>query len=99
MSHKLPDYAEQMCNNNINVRNALIDPTGVIIGDSISDYASFSHKEVNTDKIITQTLEGYVLPLLPTVPLQIHNIHLKSKVIDDNTSCYHLLQLPSHQKT
>jgi hypothetical protein len=76
-----------------------IDPTGVIhSGISNIDCTSFSNEEVNTDKITTQTLEGYVLPLLPTVPLQIHNIHLKCEIINDSTSCYQLLQLPSYKQ-
>jgi hypothetical protein len=40
-------------------------------------------------------LEGYVLPFLSTVPLQMHNIHLKC---EDSTSCYQLLQLPSYKQ-
>jgi hypothetical protein len=77
-------------------RNILEDPTGAVLDNSISDNTSFSHEELNTDKILTQTLEGYILPLLPTVPLQIHNIHLKCEVIGNSTSCYHLLQLPRY---
>jgi hypothetical protein len=74
-----------------------IDPTGVIHHNS-SDNTSLFHEEVNADKIITQTLEGYVLPLLPTVPLHIHNIHLKCEIIGDSTSCYQQLQLPSYKQ-
>jgi hypothetical protein len=43
-------------------------------------------------------LEGYVLPLLPTVPLHIHNIHLKCGILDNSTSNYRLLQLPSYKQ-
>jgi hypothetical protein len=74
-----------------------LDHTGVIL-DNSSDNTSFSHEEINADKIITQTLEGYVLPLLPTVPLCLHNIHLKCEIIGDSTSCYQLLQLPSYER-
>jgi hypothetical protein len=63
-----------------------MDPTGVIHNSS---------EEINANRIITQTLEGYVLPLLPTVPLDIHNIHLKC---EDSTSNYRLLQLPSYER-
>jgi hypothetical protein len=63
-----------------------MDPTGVIHNSS---------EEINANKIITQTLEGYVLPLLPTVPLDIHNIHLKC---EDSTPSYRLLQLPSYER-
>jgi len=55
------------------------------------------HKEADTNSIITQTLEGYVLPLLPTIPLQIHNIQLKSEIMN-STPCYQSLQLPSHKQ-
>jgi len=67
-----------------------LDPTGVIL--------DIGREEINADKIITQTLEGYILPLLPAVPLQIHNIHLTSEVIEDGTSWYRLLQLPSYEQ-
>jgi hypothetical protein len=72
-----------------------IDPTGVVLDDIFSDNTSLFNEEINADKIITQTLEGYVLPLLPTVPLHIHNIHLKC---EDITSCYQSLQLPSYER-
>jgi hypothetical protein len=70
-----------------------LDPTGVMLGNSTS-----SRYEVDTDSIITQTLEGYVLPLLPTVPLHIHNIHLKCETIAGNTMYYQTLQLPSYKQ-
>jgi hypothetical protein len=96
---ELPDYVKQTSNDLARVSSAAIDPTGVI-HNSISniDSTSFSKEEVKTDRIITQTLEGYVLPLLPTVPLQIHNIHLKCEVIGNSTSYYQLLQLPSYER-
>lgn len=72
-----------------------IDPTGVVLYNGTSYNTPPFH---DADKVITQTLEGYVLPLLPTVPLQIHNIHLKCKVIDDGTSYYHLVRLPSYER-
>jgi hypothetical protein len=71
-----------------------MDPTGVLV-DNSSDNTSFSHAEISADRIITQTLEGYVLPLLPTVPLHIHNIHLKC---EESTPHYQLLQLPSYER-
>src|SRR5215207_1512905 len=71
-----------------------VDPTGVVL----SNNTTCSKYEVNTDSVITQTLEGYVLPLLPTVPLHIHNIHLKCEVIDSSTSYYQALQLPSYKQ-
>jgi hypothetical protein len=72
-----------------------LDPTGVIIDNGISDNTSFLHKEVDADKIIIQTLEGYVLPLLPTAPPSIHNIHLKC---ESCTDCYQSLPLLSYKK-
>jgi len=44
----------------------------------------------NTDQIIL-ALEGHILPLLPTAPSYIHNIHLKLGVIPQ---CYVELRLP-----
>jgi len=35
---------------------------------------------LNIDPVIVQTLEGYVLPLLPEAPLHIHRMHFKVKV-------------------
>jgi hypothetical protein len=35
--------------------------------------------------VIIQTLEGYVLPLLPAAPLYIHNLHFKLKITPE---CY-----------
>jgi hypothetical protein len=80
-------------------RNTAIDPTGVIRnGTDNSNSNSLTDYQVYTDSIITQTLEAYVLPLLPTALLHIHNIHLKCEVIGDSASCYHLLQLPSYKR-
>jgi hypothetical protein len=42
-------------------------------------------------------LEGYVLPLLPTVPLHIHNIHLKCETTTRTTGYYWDLQLPIYK--
>jgi hypothetical protein len=43
------------------------------------------------ESIIIQTLEGYVLPLLPTAPLYIHNMHFKLAITPE---CYNELDLP-----
>jgi hypothetical protein len=73
------------------LENNSLDPTGVdIVRNSTS---SCTH----IDTIITQTLEGYVLPLLPTVPLHIHNIHLKCKT-SGSIDYYSALQLPSYKR-
>jgi len=71
-----------------NLKNVPVNPTGV---DHSSSPLSSSIPN-NTDQIILQTLEGYVLPLLPTAPLFIHNIHLKLTVIPE---CYLELTLPT----
>jgi hypothetical protein len=71
-----------------------LDPTGVVL---VSNNTSSSRNEVNTDIIIKQTLEGYVLPLLPTVPLHIHNIHLKCQT-SGSIDYYSALPLPSYKK-
>jgi hypothetical protein len=94
MSEELPGSAKHISHDRTQAGNTIMDPTGVIHDDSCES-TSFSHEEINANKIITQTLEGYVLPLLPTVPLHIHNIHLKC---EDSTSCYQLLQLPSYER-
>ena len=42
-----------------------------------------------------QTLEGYILPLLPKSPLFIHNMHFKTKV---SPECYSELKLPHYMR-
>jgi hypothetical protein len=69
-------------------KSVLVNPTGANHSSS-----PFSSSALNTtDQIVLQTLEGYVLPLLPTAPLYIHNIHLKLSV---TTECYLELDLPT----
>jgi hypothetical protein len=69
-----------------------------IEGEKALDDKSLEPTGVVLSNIITETLEGYVLPLLPTVPLRIHNIHLKCEITDESTSCYQSLQLPSYKQ-
>jgi len=45
--------------------------------------------------VILQTLEGYVLPLLPKAPLFIHNIHFKIKITPE---CYAELDLSKYRR-
>jgi hypothetical protein len=45
--------------------------------------------------LIVETLEGYVLPLLPAAPLFIHNMHFKTRV---NSECYSELNLPCYNQ-
>jgi hypothetical protein len=85
-----------------NARGVPNDPTGVvrnsIVSTCINNRTIDSRNEINKDKVVTQTLEGYVLPLLPTVPLQIHNIHLKCEKIAGGRDYYSELHLPSYKR-
>jgi hypothetical protein len=63
-------------------------PTGA--NHSSSPFLSFAALN-NSDQAVLQTLEGYLLPLLPTAPSYIHNIHLKLNII---SQCYLELDLP-----
>ena len=46
---------------------------------------------LNEHSIIEQSLEGYVLPLLPAAPLHIHKMQFKVKV---SPECYNEMALP-----
>lgn len=72
-------------------KSTQIDPTGV----AYSNQASISKSPLSNciEPVIQQTLEGYVLPLLPKAPLFIHNMHFKTKV---SRECYQELDLPKH---
>jgi hypothetical protein len=70
----------------------VIDPSGVITS------SSSSYSCATIDQIFTQTLEGYVLPLLPSTPLHIHNIHLKCTTINNASKYYDELELPSYKQ-
>jgi hypothetical protein len=90
----LLDFTGRNCD--YNARGIPDDPTGVT--NSASSSIRYYSNEINRDKVITQTLEGYVLPLLPTTPLRIHNIHLKCETIAGDTAYYYELQLPSYKQ-
>ncbi|MDP9287225.1 MAG: hypothetical protein M3P08_03400 [Thermoproteota archaeon] len=67
-----------------------IDPTGAMH----HPYPLFSPKSPLSnclESLIIQTLEGYVLPLLPAAPLSIHNMHFKTRITSE---CYNKLRLP-----
>jgi hypothetical protein len=66
-------------------KSVLVKPTGV--NQSSSPVSSLN----NSDQVVLQTLEAHVLPLLPTAPLYIHNIHLKLSIIPQ---CYLELDVP-----
>jgi hypothetical protein len=71
--------------------NVLVNPTGV--NHSSSPLSSLVPPVLNTnDQIILETLEGHILPLLPTGPSYIHNIHLKLSIIPQ---CYVELESPT----
>ncbi len=54
-------------------KNLPIEPTGV-------NHFSTSPNSNGTQSMHIQTLEGYVLPLLPSAPVFIHNMHFKLKI-------------------
>jgi hypothetical protein len=71
--------------------NVLVNPTGV--NHSSTPLSSLVPPVLNTnDQIILETLEGHILPLLPTAPSYIHNIHLKLSIIPQ---CYVELGSPT----
>jgi hypothetical protein len=72
-------------------KNTPIDPIGVAISTLPISRAPLANC---LEAIFNQTLEGYVLPLLPKAPLFIHNMHLKTRV---SSECYAELKLPDHK--
>ncbi|MFZ0510285.1 MAG: hypothetical protein WAM14_01655, partial [Candidatus Nitrosopolaris sp.] len=61
-------------------KNVLVKPTGVT-HSSRPLSSVIPHTLNSTDQIVLQTLEGFILPLLPTTPSYIHNIHLKLSIV------------------
>ncbi|MGC1927365.1 MAG: hypothetical protein WA667_00190 [Candidatus Nitrosopolaris sp.] len=72
-------------------KNVLVKPTGVT-HSSRPLSSVIPHTLNSTDQIVLQTLEGFILPLLPTTPSYIHNIHLKLSIVPQ---CYLELSLPT----
>jgi hypothetical protein len=75
-----------------------IDPTGVECPGPANLnplHASISPLANCLETVISQTLEGYVLPLLPEAPLFIHNMHFKTKIVPE---CYAELDLPHYNR-
>lgn len=63
--------------------NVPIDPTGVTLSTPFNTSKS---PLINCiEPVIIQSLEGYVLPLLRSIPPHIHNMHFKTKI---NPECY-----------
>jgi hypothetical protein len=73
-------------------KSTLIDPSGVAL--SSPPHNSKSLLSNCMESVILQTLEAYVLPLLPKSPLFIHNMHFKTKIARE---CYEELNLPMHE--
>lgn len=74
-------------------RNTPIQPSGVT--STILTYnSSISPLSQCFRYVVIQTLEGYVLPLLPEAPLFIHNMRLKTKIPPE---CYEVLKLPHYR--
>ena len=79
-------------------KNIPINPSGVdsiILPVDSSTSTSKSPLSQCLEYMAIQTLEGYVLPLLPEAPLFIHNMHFKTKVLPE---CYHELDLPYYKR-
>ena len=70
-------------------KSVLVSPTGVDL------LAPSSKLPSNDFDIVTNTLEGYMLPLLPQAPIFIHNLHFKTQVPSE---CYVDLDLPYYDK-
>jgi hypothetical protein len=75
-------------------RNSPIQPSGVnsII---LPVNSSISPLSQCLQYVAVQTLEGYVLPLLPEAPLFIHNMHFKTRVPSE---CYNEIKLPCYRR-
>ena len=74
--------------------NVLVDPTGVDLLALPPSCKSASPPSNDLD-IVNQTLEGYVLPLLPQAPIFLHNFHFKISI---DPECYLDLELPYYDK-
>jgi hypothetical protein len=75
-------------------RNTPIEPTG-ITSTFLSVDSSNSPLSQCLQSVAIQTLEGYVLPLLPEAPLFVHNMHFKTKIPRE---CHKLLKLPYYRR-
>ena len=74
-------------------KNTPIDPTGVALPNL--PHISKGPLANCLEPVILQSLEGYVLPLLPEASLFIHNMHFKTKV---SPECYAELNLSYYKK-
>jgi hypothetical protein len=78
-------------------KSVLVSPSGVdlLVPSSSKLASSATSKDYYYDDIVTNTLEGYVLPLLPHAPIFLHNLHFKTQVASE---CYRDLDLPYYDK-
>jgi hypothetical protein len=72
-----------------------IDPIGVVVPNQRHISKGIGPLANCMETVILQTLEGYVLPLLPKAPLFIHNMHFKIKLSQE---CYAELKLPDYKR-
>jgi hypothetical protein len=79
---------------NKQINNILVGVTEVPYSSNTPVFLHVNKSNNNDDTstiIIDQTLEGYVLPLLPSAPLFIHKMQFKLRIIRE---CYKELELP-----
>ena len=76
-------------------KNTPLDPIGVAFPNRSPLSISNGPLANCLEPVILQTLEGYILPLLPKSPLFIHNMHFKTKV---SPECYSELKLPHYTR-
>ena len=77
-------------------KNGPLDPIGVAFPNHSSPLSISKGPLANCmEPVIIQTMEGYILPLLPKSPLFIHNMHFKTKVLPE---CYTELKLPDYKR-
>ena len=76
-------------------KNTPLDPIGVALPNQRHISKGISPLANCLEPVILQTLEGYILPLLPKAPLFIHNMHFKTKV---SPECYSEINLPYYKK-
>jgi hypothetical protein len=90
-NYKPQQYYPVCLKSEISKKNILVGVSGVnhFMGGLLQGKQVVGHS--NLDPIIVQTLEGYILPLLPKAPLHIHKMQLKVKVPSE---CYHEIALP-----
>jgi hypothetical protein len=83
------DTSDSHCNRDHNQHKPASASVGAMTTPKVMTTAALN----NTDQIVQQTLEGHILPLLPTTPSYIHNIHLKLSLFVPE--CYLELSLPT----